>query len=105
MKSAILLVGESDIQFARVVIVMNRYLLARGQPAAQFKVLPKRVEGPNPEKPGQSRYSYGRLPYTGCHPHWQSGKPPIPAPMWGYQRRLARPNHKMALRNRPGPYN
>jgi len=35
MKSAILLVGEGDIQFAREVLVIDRLLLALQQ-AAQF---------------------------------------------------------------------
>src|SRR6266568_6314153 len=100
MKSAILSVEEGDIQFARVVFVIDRLLLARRQQAAQFKVPPKPVETTNPEKSGQSRYSYGGLAYTRRRPRWQPGKTPIPALMWGKQSRLARPNHKLALRNR-----
>ena len=66
MKSAILSVEEGDIQFARVVFVIMSLLLAQRQQAAQFKALPKPVEAANPEKSGQSRYSYGGLLYTGA---------------------------------------
>ncbi|MCK1542970.1 TetR/AcrR family transcriptional regulator C-terminal domain-containing protein [Bradyrhizobium sp. 147] len=84
MKSAILLVGESDIQFARVVVVIDRFIV--GAAAASRAVLRRRrkpVETANPEKSGQSRYSYGGLPHARRYLRWQPGKSPIPAPMWG----------------------
>src|SRR3954462_12974134 len=76
MKSAILSVEEGDIQFARVVYVIDRLLLARRQSAAQFKLLPKPVETQIRRSRGNQGIVMAVVHTSGASIDGSAGKPP-----------------------------